>query len=49
MLKLDKKDLSDAIASDECSDIAYKLRKIKTVKHDIKDFLEKKGLWDSII
>jgi len=49
VLKLDKKDLSDAIASDECSDIAYKLRKIKTVKHDIKDFLEKKGLWDSII
>ena len=38
--------LSELIDSNECNIIADKLRKIKTLKTNIKDFLEKKGLWD---
>ena len=41
-----KKEFTDLIQSDECLDLANKLRQIKSIKQTMRGFLKEKGLWD---
>lgn len=41
-----KKEFTDLIKSDECLDLANKLRQIKSIKQTMRGFLKEKGLWD---
>jgi hypothetical protein len=44
-IKNKKINLTELIKSDEYNNIAYNLRKIKSLKYNIKEFLITNGIW----